>query len=297
MGTRSDSRHPRIKPISAGSIGRLVSFLSHNGLILVLLLAFAFPFYWMFSSALKPRAELFLYINPLSWRTFIPQDPTLVNFTRLVFDPIFVRSVANSLMLAVVNVTLSLVLGSMLAYVLAYLQFPGRGFVFVLVLLTLFVPFEVRMIPTFLVIQDLNLQDSYLGVLLPWITDGFVIFLFRQHFLGIPHEIHEAAIIDGASEIRTYWNIMLPNIKPALVTAAMLQFLHAWDAYVWPLIVLRDPTKSVLQIELAKLFTDQEVLWELVFAGSVLATLPALIIFLLLQKYYVQGVTSSGIKG
>lgn len=268
-----------------------------QALYLLVIFIFAFPFAWMVSSAFKPRIEIFQNIVPFSWKTLIPQNPTLINFTQLLGEKNFGQAMLNSMLLAVATVLLSVLLCSMVAYVLAFLRFPGRDLVFLLILSTSLVPFEARMVPSFLVIQNVGLQDSYAGVLLPWIVDTFIVFFLRQQFLGIPKEIVEAAIVDGCSYIRVYWEMILPNVKPALISAAMIQFIFAWDAYLWPLIVLRDPAKSLVAIELAKMFTDQEVYWELVFGGSVLATLPALLLFVLLQRYYVAGMTSSGING
>jgi ABC-type glycerol-3-phosphate transport system permease component len=276
---------------------RFVYASAKQAISLIVLIIFAFPFAWMASSAFKPRVEIFQNVFPFTWKTLIPQNPTLINFAQLLGEKNFGTAMLNSTLVAIATVILSLVLCSMFAYILTFLQFPGRGFIFVLVLSTSLVPFEARMVPSFLVVQNFGLSDSYLGVIVPWIVDTFIVFFLRQQMAGIPKEIVEAAIVDGCSFIRIYWNMILPNIKPALISAAMIQFISAWDAYLWPLIILRDPTKTLVAIELAKLFTDQQVYWEFVFAGSVLATLPAILIFILLQRYYVAGMTSSGING
>ena len=203
----------------------------------------------------------------------------------------------NSVGLAVAAVLLSLAINSLIAYVLAWLEFPGREMLFVVILATMLIAFEAKLVPLFIILQKLNLYDTYFAILVPWLTDAFFIFLLRQHFKGLPRELFEAAILDGASFFRIYWNVMLPNIKPGLISAAFIKFIFTWDSFIWPLIAVRDQSKMVITVAIAKLFSDEYVLWELVFAGSFVATIPVIILFLFLQRYYVSGFTTSGLKG
>lgn len=141
------------------------------------------------------------------------------------------------------------------------------------------------------------LQAQGVSIILPWVVDAFFIFLFRQQFRSLPDELQEAAVMDGASYFKIYWKIMLPNIRPALISAGFIKFTFAWDSYLWPVISVTDESKSVLPVAIAKLFTDEDVLWELVFAGSFVATVPVIVLFLFLQRNYVEGVASAGLKG
>jgi len=265
--------------------------------ILILILFFTIPYIWMASSAFKPRSEIFAYIHPLSWRTFIPINPTFENFRTLLVEKGFWRPLLNSLGIAVTTVGITLLVSSMMAFALSRLKFNGRDLIFALVLATMMIPFEAIMVPMFLITQKLGLDNTYLGLFLPWIGDAFIIFLLRQQFLEIPTDIQDAAIMDGCNPFQIYWKIMMPLIKPALISAAFIKFMYSWDSYIWPLIITRDPQKMVVAVAIGKLFTDQDILWELIFAGSFIATIPIVILFIFLQRYYVEGITSTGLHG
>lgn len=265
--------------------------------LLLLFIIFTGPYIWMIASAFKPRAEIFMYLNPVSWRTFIPLDPTFENIRRLWVELEFWRPIANSLGIAIVTVTIAVLINSMIAFALSRQKFAGRDILFILVLSTLLIPFEAIMVPMFLVVQRIGLDDTFPGIFLPWVADAFIIFLLRQHFKEVPDELQDAAIIDGCTPFQIYWKVFMPNIKPALISAGFIKFMYSWDAYIWPLIITRDPKKSVVAIAIARLFTDQDILWEFVFAGSFLATIPIVLLFFFLQRYYIQGVTTSGIRG
>lgn len=264
---------------------------------LLMVIVFATPYIWMIGSTFKPREEIFKYIYPLSWRTFVPLNPTLDNLQTLFVDIGFARPLLNTAGVAIAAVIFSVIICSMIGFVLAWVEFPGRELVFLAILATMLIVFEAKLVPLFLIMQRLNLQNTYISIILPWITDAFFIFLFRQHFKSLPKELIEAAIIDGCSYFRVYWNIMLPNIVPALISAAFIKFIFTWDSYIWPLISITDESKQVVSVAIAKLFADEEILWELVFAGSFVATIPIILLFFFLQRYYIEGVASTGLKG
>ena len=274
-----------------------VNTLLRGILVGALVLIFTIPYLWMIASTFKPRTELFQYVSPVSWRTFVPLNPTLDNLRVLFVEEGFARPVLNSLGLSISTVILSLTIASMIAFVLAWIEFPGRQLVFLAILSTMLIVFEAKLVPLFLIMQKLGLQNTYISIILPWVADAFFIFLFRQHFKGLPKELLEAAILDGCSYFRAYWSVMLPNIKPALISAAFIKFVFAWDSFVWPLITVTDESKAVISVALAKLFSNEDILWELVFAGSFVATIPIIILFLFLQRYYVEGIAQSGLKG
>jgi len=265
-------------------------------LYVVIVLVFATPYVWIIGSTFKARSELFADLYPLSINTFIPRQPTLENLITLLSSTNFAQAILNSVVVAVLAVTISLLIDSMLAYVLAWLKFPGRNLLFIAVLSTLMIAFEARLVPLFLTMQQLHLDNTLVALFLPWVTDAFIIFLMRQHLKELPAELFEAALMDGCSYFRIYWSVMLPNITPALVSAAFIKFIYSWDSYIWPAIINTDESKTVITVALAKLFSDESVRWELVFAGSFISTIPIIILFLFLQRYYVQGFVRSGIK-
>ena len=261
-----------------------------------ILILFATPYLWMIASTFKTREELFRDIYPLSWFTFIPRSPTLVNIITLFTETNFLQAMLNSLIVATMAVVFAMFINSLIAYVLAWLDFPGRNILFFVILATLMIAFEAKLIPLFLIMQQLRLDNTLPAIFLPWITDAFIIFLLRQHFAELPEELFDAAVIDGCSYFRIYWNVMLPNITTALVSAAFIKFIFSWDSFIWPSIIITDESKTVVTVALAKLFSDEYIPWELIFAGSFVATIPVLVLFLFLQRYYIQGFTRSGIK-
>jgi ABC-type glycerol-3-phosphate transport system permease component len=296
--TKSSNQKPVFTIQSAASDKKsspIITLLKGLGLLIIAGI-FIGPYIWMVASAFKPRAEIFAHLNPVSWRTFIPLNPTFDNIRELWVEFEFWRPIWNSLWIAIVTVVIALLLNSMIAFALSRLKFKGRNFLFVIVLSTLLIPFEAIMVPMFLVVQRIGLDDTFPGIFLPWVVDAFIIFLLRQHFRELPDALQDAATIDGCTPFQIYWKIFLPNIRPALVSAGFIKFIYSWDAYIWPLIITRDPEKSVVAIAIARLFTDQDILWEYVFAGSFLATIPIALLFLFLQRYYIQGVATSGLK-
>lgn len=272
---------------------KLLKLVGITGIVLI----FITPYVWLVSSAFKPRTELFAYISPVSWRTFVPLQPTLNNIIAVLQEAELGSAMALSFFIAITTVFISLLICSMMAFVLARLEFPGRNVVFFLILATLLVPFEARIVPLFFVMQNLKLDNTIPAVFLPWVADAFIIFLLRQHFAELPNDLYDAAITDGCSHFRVYWNIMLPNIAPVLISAALIKFIWSWDAFIWPLIILRDPSLRVVQVAIGFLFGDQRILWEQVFAGAFISTIPILILFIALQRYYISGMVTSGIKG
>ncbi|MFN8525995.1 MAG: carbohydrate ABC transporter permease [Chloroflexota bacterium] len=277
---------------------RLVSRAALYLLALVVTLLFVIPFAWMVLSSFKLTAEVFRYASPLTWKTFIPPDPTLSNFY-VIFEKFnFHRSLMNSVIAALGQTSLTLVVCSLAAFVFARLQFRGRDLLFGLVVLSAFIPFEAIMVPLYVVTRQLGLVDTYAGLFLPWVANAAGIFLLRQSFIEIPREYDEAAMMEGASPVQVLWHVILPNSRPSLVTLALISALASWNSFLWPLIVIQDQTKQLVQVAIAT-FTDPGQLptWGELFAGATVATVPVLIVFLALQRFYVRGMVMSGIKG
>lgn len=265
--------------------------------LLFVVLAFSIPYLWMIGSSFKPRAEIFQYIFPFTWRTFVPVSPTFHNFVELFTTFKFGSSIFLSLYIAFLTVVFSIVVCSMIAFVLAKLQFKGRTLLFFYILATLMVPFEARIVPLYLVIRSLGVDNTIAAIYLPWIADAFVIFLFRQHLCEIPKDFYDAGLIEGCTHFRVYRSLMLPMITPAIVSAILIKFIWSWDSFIWPLVVIRNPRLQVITVAISNLFSDQDILWNIVFSAAFVTTIPVLVVFFMLQKYYIAGVTSSGIKG
>ncbi|MEW5815299.1 MAG: carbohydrate ABC transporter permease [Spirochaetota bacterium] len=262
-------------------------------------LFFIVPFVWMFLASFKPQIEIFQYIFPLNWKTFVPQTWTLINYFELLsLDPYpFTRYLINSIFVALTVTFGSLVVNTMAAYAFARLDFPGRNILFALFLSTVIVPFEVLAIPLYLQMQSFRWVNTYQALIIPWIANGAGIFLLRQFFLDIPQDLIHAARIDGCSHLKALLHVVIPNTGPALITFALIRFQASWDAFFWPLIVAPSPEKRVVQVAIATFTTEVQTQWGLTFAASTMATLPIILLFLILQRYYVRGVLMTGLKG
>ena len=252
----------------------------------------------MFFSSFRSTDEIFRYTFPLSWRSLIPTSPTLENFRDIFFKWGFGKKYWNSLIAATAQMLGTLLLCSTAAFALSRMYFRGRDLIFAIILITSMMPFEAIIVPLYMVVRSLGLTNSFAALFLPWIANPFGIFLLRQTFLEIPRDYDEAAKVEGASYFQIFWHIILPNVRPALVTLALISFLLSWNAFMWPLIVMQDPNKQVVQVAIATFTQPGELpLWGNIFAGATAATVPILIVFLILQRYYVRGIVMSGIKG
>jgi multiple sugar transport system permease protein len=252
------------------------------------------PFIWMILASFKTGAEVRQI--PL---TFWPAEPTLENYRAIFNDPklplgLFYR---NSAIVAVVNVTLALFTSSLFGYIFAKFEFPGSRLWFWALLALMMIPFQVTMIPSYLILARLGLLNKLLGLIIGAAITPFGIFLMRQFSMSIPNEMLDAARVDGASEWRIYWSIVLPQLGPALATLGMLEFMFNWNAYLWPLIVLTEQDKRTLPIILTWFTTQHSNQTQLSMAASVVVVIPILIVFLFSQRWIVKGITLSGIKG
>jgi ABC-type glycerol-3-phosphate transport system permease component len=264
--------------------------------VIALAVVFALPFIWMILTTFKATPDVFKNMTPLSWKTFIPPNPTLINLDIVLNRWHFQTNMLNSLIAATGQVVANLIVCSMAAFAFSRLHFPGRDLLFGLVIFTAFIPFEIVMVPLFTIVKSVHLTRSYLGYYLPWIASPFAIFLLRQAFLEIPKEYDEAAMVEGASYFRIFWNIDIPLIRSALLTQALISFLWGWNAFLWPLIVMEDPKKKLVQVAVAQFIEPMRPSWGELFAAASLATVPILIVFIILQRYYVRGVVLSGMK-
>ncbi len=250
------------------------------------------PFLWMLSTSLKTQQQLFTW--PPTW---IPNPFAWSNYSE-VFDKInFGLYGWNTLKITVAVTVGRLLFCSMAGYGFARMKFPGKDFLFLLTLATMMISSQITLIPNFVIMRYLGLVNTHLGVILPQLADGFSIFLMRQFFLTFPYELEDAAKLDGCDPWMFYIRILIPNSKPILATLAVMTFQGVWNDFLWPLVMLTSPAKRTLSVGLSYLVGQYTTRWDLQMAGSVLTVLPILVLFFLLQKYFVQSIKMTGIKG
>jgi len=257
----------------------------------VLAIIFLFPVFWLITGSLKPGDET-IANPPIIW----PQQWTLNNFVQVFTTAPFGRWVFNTALVATSVTGVALLFHSMAAYSLARLNFPGRGVLFIAVLSTLMITFPVILVPLFILVKELGWINTYWALIIPNIFNAYGIFLMRQFYLGIPRELEEAAIVDGASLIRVYYHIILPLSRPIIAALSVFFFLANWNFFLWPLVVTTDPNLEVLQVGIATFSGQYGTQWNLILAASLVATLPIVAIFAFFQRYIVESVKMSGLK-
>lgn len=270
---------------------RIGDLLSH----LVLLLGavtMVVPFLWMLSTSLKSDQQAYIFPpiwipQPIMWSNYI------TTWQALPFDRFFI----NSLLVAVAVTFGQLLTCSMGAFAFARLHFPWREPLFVLYLATIMVPFQVIMIPLFILVRELNWLDTYTGQIIPLVFSAYGTFLLRQFFRTIPIELEDAAKIDGCNYARIFWNIMLPLSKPALATLGIFVFLFSWNNFLWPLLVINSLEMKTLPLGLAYFLGQYTIYWNLLMVGATITLLPVLIVFFFAQRYFIEGITLTGLKG
>ncbi|MEW5821134.1 MAG: carbohydrate ABC transporter permease [Cyanobacteriota bacterium] len=257
------------------------------------------PFLWILSTAFKgPDENIFSYPPQ-----FLPNNFTLDNIISVWNKVPFIKYMLNSAIVAGTTVILNLLLSSLAGYALARMYFKGKNFIFYSVLATIMIPFQVIMIPVYLIVLKLNLVDSvsplagYAGLILPFSVNAFGIFLMRQAFLGIPKELEEAAIIDGCNHFDIWLRVMMPLVIPSLATLAIFTFVGVWGEFLWPSIVLTNPEMYTLPIGLNDLQGNFSTNWRFIAAGTVISMIPIIIFFLLMQKQFLKGSTEGAVKG
>ena len=260
-----------------------------------LLLLMVTPFLWMLSGAFKSEGDI-RKIPP----DLIPVRPTVVNYRELFSSLDFASMFANSVIVALAVTAGNLIFCSMLGYALAKLEFRGRRAVFGLVMATLMVPGLVTFVPLYVLVANMKLTGSLLGLILPFLATPFGVFLMRQFISTLPDELIDAARVDGCRELAIFWKIILPLTKPALATLGIITFLGSWNNFVWPLIATNDPGKYTLPVALATFANDPNRTIAggngMLMAGSLLVVLPVLVVFAVLQRHFTQGIATAGLK-
>lgn len=273
-------------------------FSIHAILIFASLLSI-FPFIWLISTSLKGNAENIFAYPP----QIMPQDFTLANYVGVWKRVNFVAYFVNSMVVAGATVVLNLLLSALAAYPLARMNFFGKKFTFFAILATIMVPFQAIMLPVYLITLKLHLVDSvnnfmgYLGLVMPFAVSAFGIFLMRQAFMTIPKEMEEAAIVDGCNVFEVFFKVLLPMVKPSLAVLAIFTFIGSWGEFLWPSIVLTKESMYTLPVGVNNLQGMFSSNWRFIAAGSILATIPIVIFFLAMQKYFISGENEGAVKG
>jgi ABC-type glycerol-3-phosphate transport system permease component len=264
--------------------------------ILVLGFLFISPLLWMIIASIKPETLIF---KDMGFEAFIPKEMTFDNYAKILFSENinFFHYMGNSLFTVGMIVLIGTVVNSICAYALVKLKFPGSDLILIIIIALYVVPFESVLIPLYIVVNKFGWINEFPALIVPFIASAFNIFLFRQFFMGFPKELEEAAQIDGASPWQTFVRIVVPNSKPVFATAAILTFVTHWSDFMWPLIVATDQSIQTVQIGIQYLFTDNNIQYGQIMAALTLTTIPVILIFIFFQRYYVQGITSSGVKG
>ena len=263
-----------------------------NGLLLGMAAVSLFPLVWMLAVSFMAPGEASAFPPPL-----VPAHPTLDNYRQLFAQGRMARYLVNSVVLTTAVTVVSLTVNVAAGYAFAKLAFAARDRIFKLLLGALVIPAQVAMVPLFLLLKHLGLVNSYGGVIVPAAASIFGIFLVRQYALAIPNDLLEAARIDGASELRIFGSVVVPVLKPIIVTLAVFTLLGTWNDFMWPLIVLSDQELYTLPVALASLSREHVQDHELMMAGSVITTLPVLVVFLVLQRSYMEGLMAGSVKG
>lgn len=278
--------------------GRLVGTLTWYALLTVVILLTLAPIGWMLSTSFKPESQI--VTAEIHW---IPQTFTLDNY-HYVFERFnILRWTFNSLVVATVATLQVLLLDSLAGYALARMHFWGRGILFTLILSMLFVPMQITVVPLYLLFSEFNLTDTYAALILPIGANVTGVFLMRQFFLSIPYELEDAARVDGANTLRIWWSVVLPLARPALTAVAIITFLSAWNSFFWPLIVTRSDASRTLPVGIAQFMSlrpGQSMSAQAYgpsMAGAVLAAVPPILVFYALQRYFIQGISMTGLKG
>ncbi len=277
---------PRSRRAATSSWGRALQYLA----VILGAGVMLFPFLWTVVTSITPEGSL------SGGPTLLVDNPTLAAYRQLLDTLPMWRIVLNSLGVAIASTALQLLTGSMAAYGFARLRFKAKNVVFGLYLATLMVPLQVLVVPLFIQMKTLNLQDTYMALLAPSIASAFGVFLLKQAVESVPIELDEAATIDGAGHLRIFATIVIPLVRPALATVAVFAFMASWNSFLWPLVVIRSPEFMTLPLGLSTLQGQFTTQWDVVMAGSVFSILPIALVYLFAQRHIIAGVAHTGIK-
>ena len=287
------SDNTKAKKLASKSKNQIISKIIIYAILLLITAAMLVPFIWMLSASIKTDREVFL-MDPF---VLIPETPRWDNYVKIWTKIPMLKFVGNTVFLTIVVTILQLLTSSFAAYSFAKLDFKHKNKLFLAYIATIAMPWQVYMVPQFIMMRSMGLNDKLLAMICLQAFSAFGVFLMKQFYEGIPSELCEAARIDGMSEYKIYMKIMLPLSKPALSTLTIFTFVNTWNDYLGPLIYLKTETKKTIQLGLKMFIGQYSSEYGLIMAGSVLSLIPVIIVFLCLQKYFVEGVASTGLKG
>lgn len=290
MATIATSRRPQTRLLQRASWFGLVTLT--NVLLVLGVFITAVPFLYTISSSFKPQYEIFSF--PIQW---LPKEVYLDNYVKLFGETLFMRWFWNTAFVAITRTGLSLFLCTLAGFAFAKYEFPLKRVLFVIVLASFTIPFEVLLVPLYKMMVTWGWLNSYFVIIIPFAANAFGIFLARQYALAIPTELLEAARIDGANEFTIFLRIAFPNLKPALAVMGIIFFQGAWNDFIWPSIVLNDSKMYLINVALPSLRGPYGDQYGLVLAGGVLAVLPMIIIFFTMQRYFIEGIMAGALKG
>ena len=266
------------------------------GLLIIVAIFVLLPLMWAFAASFTPNAKVFEYAFPFSLRALFPVDFTLEAYEAL-FARGFGNALKNSFWLSGVTVVLGGSINALAGFAFARFEFRGKRILFLTVILLPFlVPVDLTAIPRFILVNSLDWRNTWQALIVPGLGNSLAIFLFRQFFEEIPQDLIDAARVDGASWLRLFFNVVLPLSRPVLITAALFLFLQQWDAYFWPLLVAPRPELRLVQVAISGAYEEFRTVWNELLAGSIMAAIVPILLLLPFQRYYIQAVTSSGVK-
>lgn len=272
-----------------------------NVMIYALMLVFAaitlFPLLWAFFASFRSDQELYQYALPFTWRTIFPVEVTFEAYRMVFMELGFPKSVLNTLLVIAIQIPVSCLVNSVAAFSFATFQFKGRNALFGFFVVSFMIPFEAICMPLYQMVNKFGWVDTRWALIVPGIASGMQLFLFRQFFADIPSAVIESARVDGATWPQIYKSIMLPMCVPVFITAGLMIFMGEWNAYMWPLLVARSERIRTVQIMMALVKMEHITLWSCMYAGAVLSVLIPISLFLPLQRYFVEGITSGAVKG
>lgn len=250
----------------------------------------AFPFVWMILSSFKSLREIFRF-------GFWPEVWSLANYREVLLNTMFPQWFLNSMIVAGISTVSVLFFSSLVGYTLTKLRFPGRNFIFLLILSTLMIPTEMLVIPWYVMATEYGWVNTYWGIAFPGLIPAFGVFLMRQFFQSLPRDLFDAGRVDGVSEFGLYWRVGLPLVGPGLGALAIFNFVGNWNAFLWPLIVAKSPSMRTIPVGVAFFSGEAGTAWNLIMASAALAVIPVLIVFFIFQKQIIEGVVLTGVKG
>ena len=249
-----------------------------------------FPFIWMVSTSLKAPFDIFNL-------SIIPENPTLANYIKILEESMFIKWFMNSIIVALITTISVLFFDTLVGYIIAKFSFVGRTVIFILILSTLMVPTEMLIIPWYMMSSEFGWTDSYWGVLFPGLMTGFGVFLMRQFMEQIPDDLFNAARVDGMNEYAIFFKIAVPQVWPAISALGIFTFLSNWNAFLWPLIVIESPSLRTLPVGLSFFSSGEaESQWHLIMTGATISVIPLILVFILLQRHIIKGITLTGMK-